>query len=178
MIHYIAFLRGINAGVTVKMEVLRGIFEDMGFANVRTVLATGNVLFETKETDKAALESKIEKAIAKAIGYTSHTIVWTADELQQFVTTDPFKDIAVTPTAVPQVTFIKNPPATKNHYPLHGKGYTILGMVHGAVCSTVDLSGATTPDLMRVLEKEYGKTVTTRNWKTIQKIVNSYTTFT
>ena len=49
MTKYIAFLRGINSGgnQTVRMEVLRKTFEDLGFENVKTVLASGNVIFET-----------------------------------------------------------------------------------------------------------------------------------
>ena len=50
MNRYVAFLRGINSGgnQTVRMEVLRKTFEDLGFENVRTVLASGNVTLRNR----------------------------------------------------------------------------------------------------------------------------------
>jgi hypothetical protein len=57
-------------------------------------------------------------------------------------------------------------------YQVEEKGYTVLGMRGREVCSVVDLSGATTPDLMVWLEKEFGKAITTRTWKTVGRILN------
>jgi uncharacterized protein (DUF1697 family) len=60
VITYVAFLRGINSGLnpTTKMNVLRTAFEEMGFNNVKTVIASGNVLFDTKSTSEAQLERR------------------------------------------------------------------------------------------------------------------------
>ena len=59
---YVAFLRGINVGghVLIKMADLKKAFEMMGFENVRTILASGNVVFEYDQTDKKALTKKVE----------------------------------------------------------------------------------------------------------------------
>lgn len=58
MQRYIAFLRAINVGGhTVKMDRLREIFEALGFSNVETFIASGNVVFETTARDPAALEA-------------------------------------------------------------------------------------------------------------------------
>jgi hypothetical protein len=54
--------------------------------------------------------------------------------------------------------------------PLKGKGYTILRVFDGAVCSVVDLAGAKTPDLMQVLDKLSGKANTTRSWETLRRV--------
>jgi len=57
---FIAFLRAINVGGhVVKMDQLRRFFEALGFANVETFIASGNVIFESKSKDPAALQRQI-----------------------------------------------------------------------------------------------------------------------
>jgi acyl carrier protein len=45
-------------------------------------------------------------------------------------------------------------------------------MYDGAICSVIDLTSAKTPDLMLWLEKQFGKEITTRTWKTVERIRN------
>ena len=172
MTKYIAFLRGINAGFKIKMTDLKKLFEDLGFENVRTVLATGNVLFETNSKNVSLLEEQIEKAIGKKYGYNSKAFVRTEEELEKLIKADPFKKVKVTPATVPQVTYFKGV-AEKEKYPVKGKGFVILGVVDQAVCSVIDLTGASTVDLMAVLDKQFNKQTTTRNWRTLGKIYNA-----
>ena len=55
---YVALLRGINIGKKqVKMEILRSVMEDAGYTNVKTLLASGNVIFETTEKDLAKIKN-------------------------------------------------------------------------------------------------------------------------
>jgi uncharacterized protein (DUF1697 family) len=175
MVTFVAFLRGINSGLnpTIKMDVLRNAFEVMGFRNVKTVIASGNVLFDADSTNEKNIEKIIEKALPQAIGFESATIVYKVDDLQRLADLNPFKDIEATPQTKPYVTFLKEPP--KNNPKISGKGFKILGTSGRAVFSMVDLSGAKTPDLMKVLEKEFGKNNTTRGWKTIERILISST---
>ena len=63
------------------MSELRGHFETLGFANVATFIASGNVIFETKARDPAKLESKIEKHLAAKLGYEVYTFLRTDDEV-------------------------------------------------------------------------------------------------
>jgi len=57
---YIAFLRAINVGGhTVKMDHLRSLFEALGFSNVETFIASGNVIFESKSKSTRALERRL-----------------------------------------------------------------------------------------------------------------------
>ena len=62
---YIAFLRGINVGGNniIKMQPLTKAFEEMGFQNVQTVLASGNIIFSSHLQDKEILCKKIEEKI-------------------------------------------------------------------------------------------------------------------
>ncbi|HEY5884588.1 MAG TPA: DUF1697 domain-containing protein [Pyrinomonadaceae bacterium] len=79
---YVAFLRAINVGGhTVKMDHLRSLFESMGFANVETFIASGNVIFESRVKSGAALEKKIEKQLKTALGYEVKTFIRTLDEV-------------------------------------------------------------------------------------------------
>src|SRR5579872_787535 len=67
---YIAFLRGINVGGhTVKMERLRQLFTELGLAHVRTYIQSGNVFFETTDSDRARVTGTIEEHLHKVLGY-------------------------------------------------------------------------------------------------------------
>jgi uncharacterized protein (DUF1697 family) len=171
MTKYVAFLRGINSGKnpTVRMGVLQKTFEDLGFENVRTILASGNVLFESS-IDKNILEQKIEEELPETVGFQSEVIVRTIDDLNELLFLNPFKATEITPHTRPYVTFVKGEPKTNLKFPSKGKGYTILGIFNGVVCSIVDLSDSKTPSLMRVLDKEFGKASTTRSWNTVMRI--------
>jgi uncharacterized protein (DUF1697 family) len=170
---YAAFLRGISSGMnpSQKMENLRAIFEELGFKNVSTVIASGNVIFESSSSSKETLEKKIEAALKKGTGIETSTIVWTEDELELLVKLNPFKGVKVTPKVRPHVTFTKDrSKKIKLSLPKPGKGYQFFGIHDGVICYSVDLSGATTPDIMRLLEKQLGKGITTRTWGTVEKI--------
>ena len=81
MTRYIAFLRAINVGGhVVKMDALRGLFESLGFSNVETFIASGNVLFETNLNGN--LEKKIESKLREALGYDVATFIRTDAELK------------------------------------------------------------------------------------------------
>jgi uncharacterized protein (DUF1697 family) len=66
-VRYVALLRGINVGgkTLIKMAELKACIEELGFENVSTYIASGNVLFESGERDAAKLQRKIERAIEK-----------------------------------------------------------------------------------------------------------------
>jgi uncharacterized protein (DUF1697 family) len=92
MFRFIAFLRAINVGGgrTVKMQSLRQIFESLGFFNVATFIASGNVVFETTTKRTETLERKIEKALKEALGYEVRTFVRGEDELAKIANYRPF----------------------------------------------------------------------------------------
>ena len=90
---YVAFLRAINVGGhTVKMDHLRRLFEDLGFSNVQTFIASGNVIFESKSTSAKTLEKKIEKYLQDALGYEVATFIRTTSELAAVADYKPFPD--------------------------------------------------------------------------------------
>src|ERR1700742_487088 len=91
MPRHVALLRGINVGGhTVKMQLLRERFESLGFSNVETVIASGNVVFESPEKSGPSLEKKIERCLEEALGYQVATFLRTVPELSAVVQEQPF----------------------------------------------------------------------------------------
>jgi uncharacterized protein (DUF1697 family) len=172
---YAALLRGIGpSNPNMRNEKLRGVFQKLGFQNVQTVISSGNVLFESPSKDVKALEAAIQEAIQRQLGFTSTTIIRSHNQLRRLVGKNLFGDIEDTPTTRLNVTFLKERRRTNLQIPYRAenKGYTVVGMQGREVFSVVDLTGATTPDLMAWLEKQFGKAITTRTWKTVGKILN------
>ena len=119
MIKYVALLRGINVGGNklIKMADLREVFERLGFKNVSTYIQSGNVIFEAKQTDAAAIVRKLEKKIYESFGHEVTVILRTAAELKECVTCDPFEGIKADEEAGRVVTFMSSEPATTPKLP-------------------------------------------------------------
>ena len=110
MARYIAFLRAINVGGhTVKMDRLRELFEALGFANVETFIASGNVLFDAASKNTQALEKKIEKQLGDALDYAVETFIRTPDEVIAVSTYAPFQAEPEASQAMLYVAFLKEP---------------------------------------------------------------------
>ncbi len=168
---YVAFLRGVNIGRSLKMEDLQRVFESLGYEGVRTVQASGNVLFETRKTAVRSLTERIEDALAEAFGYRISVVIRTRAELEQLLEANPFAKVPATTGTRTHVTFLKDKRATPVELP-RGAGFEVLEIVDGTVCGVVHPSGATT-DLMRALDRAFGTEVTTRTWKTVERIVRA-----
>jgi uncharacterized protein (DUF1697 family) len=172
---YVAFLRGINSGQSPvqRMDNLRRIFEGLGFQNVQTVIASGNVLFMTGPAERKALEEKVEKALLDETGIDTVAIIRTGDEIRDLIERDPFGQVEVTPTMKLYATFLKNV-LPKKKISGKGTGYSIIAILDDVVFSVVDLSSTRTPALMQDLEVEFGKDITTRSWATVEKIASRF----
>lgn len=89
---WVALLRGVNVnGITIRSAELRELFEGLDAAAVRTVLASGNVLF-TGAGAHAEWKARIEKALRDRFGYDAWVILVTADELAAVAASFPFDD--------------------------------------------------------------------------------------
>jgi uncharacterized protein (DUF1697 family) len=174
---YVAFLRGINVGghAVIKMTDLKTAFENMGFSDVRTVLASGNVIFEARQADEKTLRVEIESGLKKAFKRDINVLLRNRDDLKQLRLSEPFKGIEVTPAIRLYVTFLSDrakTPAIKIPYATPRNELRIIGATATEVFSVVNLDqGVGTPELMAILEKEFGSNLTTRNWNTILKVL-------
>lgn len=93
MSRHAAFLRGVNLGKRqVKSAELKAVCESLGFGNVRTVIASGNVLFETTAT--AGLQQRIETALEQHFGFAIGVVLRTDEELKAMLARDPFAALA------------------------------------------------------------------------------------
>jgi uncharacterized protein (DUF1697 family) len=174
-VRYVAFLRGINVGGSkpIKMADLQKAFESIGFRNVKTVLASGNVLFSAPNNPQSTLVQQIEEKLKMTFGHDVGVIVRTVAEIRQMADSNPFKNVSVTPQTRLYVTFLSVKPKTTAK-PSVEEDFGIVRVTDTEVCSFVVLSpGLGTTELMGVLEKQFGKKVTTRNWNTITKILEA-----
>jgi uncharacterized protein (DUF1697 family) len=87
---YVALLRGVNVGgVNMKMADLAEVVRGLGYQNVKTVLASGNVLFETPDA-AAASKDKLETALRSAFGYEAWVHVLTVDQIEKLIAGYPY----------------------------------------------------------------------------------------
>lgn len=90
----VALFRGINVGTAkrIAMAELKAMFEDPGFTGVRTVLNSGNVVFDAGRTSPAANTTRIAAALAARAGFSTNTLVIDAPTLRTVVDANPFAD--------------------------------------------------------------------------------------
>lgn len=172
---YVALLRGINVGGNkqIKMDDLKKTLATLEFSNVKTLLASGNVLFETVKTKEGTLAIAIEETLLKAFGLQVGVIVRSIENIEKLIASNPFKGIKVTKDTRLYVTFLpeKVKSTLKIPYTSPEKDLKILSASDTEVCTVLTLSpDRNSIDLMKIIEKEFGKKVTTRNWNTVVKI--------
>lgn len=86
-----AMLRGINLGKRqLKSAELKAVVEEMGFTEVKTILASGNVVFEAGDARPEALERDLHAALEKATGLKSDVYVRNRADLEKLVGANPF----------------------------------------------------------------------------------------
>jgi uncharacterized protein (DUF1697 family) len=171
---YAALLRGIGpSNPNMRNEKLRGVFERLAFRDVASIISSGNLVFGSEETDAPALEARIEEALHADLGINSATILRNADELDAVIATDPFGDLEHSRASYLTATFLKDrgPMPDPPEFAPEG-GARIVGTddAHSAVFIVTDTTLTSTPDVMGLLEKAFGKGITTRTWKTVQRI--------
>ena len=172
---FVAFLRGINVGGhhKVPMADLRRTLGRLGLEDVQTLLNSGNVIFATEQRDVAHLENTISSDLARTFGFSIPVIVRPAKSIQQLYAKNPFAGIVVTKDIRLYVTFMKKKVEFGLALPWTSDdgSYKIIDVRDDIVLSVLDLSRSKTPKAMEALEKMFGKDVTTRNWKTIERLV-------
>jgi uncharacterized protein (DUF1697 family) len=175
MPRFIALLRGINVGGhRVSMSDLKATFEALGFSKVETFIASGNVIFETPETDTAALEGQIEAHLNVALGYEVATFLRTPEALQKALRDSPF---IASGTGSLYITFLKATLSEAHQSALSllptktdafGFASCEIYRLFSGKLTDSDVSDATYNRLLR------GVLGTTRNVTTVQKLAEKY----
>lgn len=176
MHQYAALLRGIApSGRNMTNDKLRGVFERLGFAKVESVLASGNIVFRTAESDLPALERRIESALTSDLGINSRTLLRSHPELRALLDSDPFPGLTHGRGTYLTATFVKDPGTVPDVVPEQPDPLTRVirfDPVARVVLAVTDNSDpGRTPDFMTWLERAYGRDITTRTWLTVQRIV-------
>jgi uncharacterized protein (DUF1697 family) len=167
MPRYAAFLRGVMP-MNAKMPELKAAFEAAGFKNVKTLLGSGNVVFDAAKASEASIQKKAEAAMEKRLGRTFLTIVRAVDTLRDILASDPYSGFPLEPGSKRVVTFLREAPTSKFKLPITMGSATIVSMNERQLFS-VYVRGASSPEFMVLIEKTFGKALTTRTWETVTK---------
>jgi uncharacterized protein (DUF1697 family) len=175
MTTYISMLRGINVGghKKIKMDVLKQLYVELGYINVQTYIQSGNIIFQTQDTDTADLEKRISKQILKVIGLEVPVLVLKLDEMKRIVENNPFILDSTKNTASFHVTFLSAIPDTISVEKLKSTDYgedhfEQLDKVIYVYCPT---GYGTTKLTNTFFENKLKVTATCRNWKTVNELV-------
>jgi len=170
MPRYVAFLRGVSP-VNAQMPALKRCFEAAGFADVRTILSSGNVAFDARATSLPELERRAEKAMHAGLGRSFGTIVRSARYLQELLASDPFGEFALPPQAKRVVTFLRRR-ETGLALPIERDGASIMKVL-GSEAFSAYVPGPKGPVFMILLERTFGTDVTTRTLDTVRKCASA-----
>jgi uncharacterized protein (DUF1697 family) len=171
----IALLRGINLGRArrVAMADLRAMLEDMGYAGVRTVRNSGNVVLKSKAAGgetPAEMETGIEAGLVEQLGVSSRAIVLTAAELAAVVRENPLLDVADNPSRL-QVVFLADPADCTRLQPLLTRDWRPDALALGRrVAYLWCPKGMSQNALYGAVSDLLGDRVTTRTWSTVLKL--------
>lgn len=174
----IALLRGINVGGHRKilMADLKQLFEKQGFKNISTYIQSGNVIFVTTETNNNKIAEQIEQAIKQKYGYDVAVIVLDTKELEQAVKNNPFCK-SNEDTKPLHLTFLNTAPSkeAKEHaqsYSFAPDKFSIYGQFVYIFCQG---KYHETKISNNFFESKLKVKATTRNWKTVLKLLEMTT---
>ncbi len=172
MKRHIALLRGINVGKAkrVAMADLRALMEDLGFANVRTLLNSGNAVFDAKSGTAAAHAKRLRAAIHETLGVDCEVIVKTAADLAAAIAEHPLRHHA-NDDARMLVMFTQEAPALAELKALEVLAWAPEAFAVGRHaawlwCADGIIESRVAKAVGKVL-KERG---TARNWATVEKL--------
>jgi uncharacterized protein (DUF1697 family) len=172
MTKYAAFLRGVNVGgVNLKMADVAAALTDAGFNNVRTILASGNVLLESSAT-LAAVRKKAETALRERFGYDAWVLAYDIDTVRAVVDAYPFEREVEGYQSY--VTFVADPAVLDELAVLSGKAGSDENISHGngVVYWQVPKGSTLDSTIGKTMGKpRYKSSTTTRNLRTLDKVL-------
>ena len=142
MRRHVALLRGVSP-MNARMPELKRCFERAGFTNVRTLLSSGNVVFDAAAKSEAGLVRKAEAAMAAELGRRFEAFVRTQAALQELVAADPFGSMTL--------PYELGTPASFDYTGMNGRGLmdNVLDNVL-SVLTNYPLGAGVAPDPARI----------------------------
>jgi uncharacterized protein (DUF1697 family) len=160
-----ALLRGVNLGKRkVIMSELREICEAAGFTQVRTLLASGNLIVNSKLTG-AKLEAKLEKVILEGLELKTDVFVRDADELDAIIAANPFKAFTKANSTFMVVNFMRGPATKAEIEAMEKTSLTGEEIAQGKDCLYIKFPAGQGPSKLKL-----PKLGSARNWNTVQKL--------
>ena len=157
--------------MNAKMAELKRSFEEAGFTDVKTVLSSGNVVFDARAASPASLGRRIEAALDERLGRSFLTIVRSLDALRSMLAADPYQGFPLSPRSKRVVTFLRKGTESKVPLPIEVDGARIL-RVRGGEAFSAYVPSSRGPVFMTLIEKAFGEEVTTRTWDTVKKVAS------
>ena len=173
---YVAFLRAVNVGTrTIKMDRLKASCEALALANVATVIASGNVVFDSRR-GAAALETAVEKRLYEDFGFVVDTMVRSVDELRQVQQHVASRRLAAEPGVSLYVGFLKAPPSKPAAAAVTALSNDVDRIsVHGRELYWQAAKGFSESTVTAAkLEKLLATSATLRNLNTVDRIVTKF----
>jgi uncharacterized protein (DUF1697 family) len=172
MTRYAAFLRGVNVGgVNLKMAEVTKAFEEAGFTNVRTILASGNVLLESR-SGVDAVRKKAESALRDAFGYDAWVLAYDIETVR--AVSDNFPFTREVEDHHSYVTFVTDKKVLDELAAL-GKEAGVNEKIKrgkGVIYWQVPKTGTLDTTIGKTMgKKRYKSSTTTRNLRTIDKVL-------
>ncbi len=173
MTSYVALLRGVNVGgIKVTSAALAGMARDLGLDDVRTVLASGNLLFSSDNRPNA-LKKRIEQGLRDTFGYDAWIVLTTADHVAAVIDAYPFDEAddrqpyviygsepAVLDEIADAATGLEQPP--EGEQVTRGDGVVYWDCPKGSTLHT--------PFAKVIGKAKYRSTTTNRNLRTLRKL--------
>lgn len=172
MQRYVALVRGINVGRAkrVAMADLRKLVSDLGYADVRSLLNSGNIVFSAAQLAPAKAAAAIENALVLKLGVAARVMVLSSAELAAIVSDNSL--LALADDHARLMVFVIADPSLREHVAVlcqrdDGAGVMALGR-HAAYvwCPTGVLDSAPAAEIGKLL----GDATTARNWHTVTKL--------
>ncbi|MDY7394546.1 DUF1697 domain-containing protein [Aureibaculum sp. 2210JD6-5] len=174
MTKYIAILRGINVGGHRKilMADLKQLLEKMGLQNVITYIQSGNVIFSSTMSEKDA-EKAMKKAVHEKYGFDVPVLVRTVNYFHNLIDNNPYlkdENVDINQLYVTFLSEIPNESAIEKleNTDFNKDKFTVIGDVV-FLCFNSKLSDSKLDN--NIIEKKLNLTATTRNWKTVLKLI-------
>ncbi|MFP9117784.1 DUF1697 domain-containing protein [Flavobacterium sp. RNTU_13] len=174
---YLALFRAVNVSGhnVIKMEHLRRLMEANGFKNVATYIQSGNVIFETEETDKAKTGRTIEQLLYKEYGHDVFTFILDKADLQKAIQNNPYTTAEPEPQGVKKyfVTFLSGEATTQGMDQLkkYNRSDDEFKAVGNILYLKLSRSAADSKLTNSFIEGKLGLKATIRNWNTTLKLM-------
>jgi uncharacterized protein (DUF1697 family) len=158
--------------MNAKMPELVRAFERAGFADVKTIISSGNVNFSSRKSSMAKLQERAEAGMRDHLGKAFLTIVRELSQLEEMLATDPYAGFKLPAKSKRVVTFLREAPPKPAKLPL-SLGNARIHHVQGGEVFSSYVPGPNAPAFMTLIERTFGKDVSTRTWETVMKIVKA-----